>query len=252
MFRYGGAYVLSCFDLRSGDFKWINRVDSETIACPVLEGNEVHVASQSGSYYIFDKETGRPIEVLTSVVAVSSPTITEQSIFLTARVDGKDRLIEIDRSTYEVKKKYEGELNPIMISRADGCQGTMNFNGSHPIVYKNKYVVLADHERLQVFDAESEKVLWEKKVSIATSQVPIVADDRIILATSQGEVLSFDITNGTSKQIRMHKEPIDAQPVYNKGMLFVVSSGILSAIRSVHGFQWNQWNKDAGHNLRID
>lgn len=252
VFHYGGAYVLSCFDLRTGNFKWINRVDSETIACPVIEGDEVHVASQSGFYYIFNKETGKPIEVLTSIDAVSSPTITDKSIFLTANVEGKDRLVEIDRTTHEIKKEFKGDLNPIQARSAGNCQKQMNFNGSHPIVYKNKYVVLLDRSGLKVFDMQSEKVLWEKPVSVANCQVPIVVDNKIYLGTNDGEVKVYDIATGTSKSVEKHSSPIDAQPVYHKGILYVVSAGVLTAIKSIQNFQWSQWNKDATHNLRID
>lgn len=250
VFHYGGAYVLSCFDLRTGNFKWINRVDSETIACPVVEGNEVHVASQSGFYYIFNKDTGEPMEVVTSIDAVSSPTITDKSIFLTALVKDQDRLVEIDRATYKVKKVYKGELKPLRIS--GNCYTQMNFNGTHPIVYKNKYVVLVDHDGLKVFDAQTEQVLWEKEVHVASSQVPIVADNKIYLATTEGEFRTYDIMTGAVQVKKKHGKKIDAQPVYRKGFLYVVSSGVLTAIKFAENFQWNQWNKDATHNLRID
>lgn len=250
VFRYGGAYVLSCFDLRTGEFKWINRVDSETIACPVVEGNEVHVASQSGFYYIFNKETGKPIEVITSIEAVSSPTITDKGIFLTARVAGKDHLVEIDRKTYKVKKKYKGHLAPIRIS--GGGQEQMNFNGSHPIVYKNKYVVLLDQQGLKVFDARSERMLWQKNVSAATSQVPVVADDKIYLGTSGGDVFIYNIANGSFQKAKKLPAAIDAQPVYHKGMLYIATAGVLTVLRFNKSFKWSQWNKDASHNLRVE
>ena len=251
VYKYGGAYVLSCFDLRTGDFKWINRLDSETIACPVIEGNEVHVASQSGFYYIFDKTSGKPIDVVTSIVAVSSPTITEESIFITANIGGKDQLVELDRKTYKLKKSYKTPIQPAKIKNERDCMDQMNFNGSHPIVYKNKYVVLLDETKLYVFDALSEKILWEKPVSAVSSQVPIVANDNVIIASTDGKVRSFDIATGNSKELVNHGKEIDAQPVFNKGLLFIASSSVLSVIRSVHSFQWNQWNKDAGHNLNL-
>jgi outer membrane protein assembly factor BamB len=251
VYHYGGAYVLSCFDLRTGDFKWINRLDSETIACPVVEGNEVHVASQTGFYYIFDKVTGKPIDVITSIMAVSSPTLTTESIFLTANIGGRDQLIELDRKTHKEKKRYDTSINPVKTNEDRDCQNQMNFNGSHPIVYKNKYIVLLDQEKLFVFDALSEKMLWEKPVHAVSSQIPIVANDRIVVATADGKVLSFDITNGTSKELASKAEGIDSQPVYNKGILFIASTTVLSAIRSVQNFQWNQWNMDARHNLNI-
>lgn len=251
VYRYGGAYVLSCFDLRTGDFKWINRLDSETIACPVVEGNEVHVASQTGFYYIFDKVTGKPIDVITSLTAVSSPTLTPTSIFLTAKIGGREQLIELDRITHKEKKRYDTAINPNTTNDDRNCSKQMNFNGSHPIVYKNKYVVLLDQEKLFVFDALSEKLLWEKPVITVTSQVPIVANERVVVATAEGKLLSFDITNGNSTEIATHAEGIDSQPVYNKGFLFIASTSVLSAIRSLQKFQWNQWNMDARHNLNI-
>lgn len=251
VYHYGGAYVLTCFDLRSGNFKWINRVDSETIACPVVDGNEVHVASQTGFYYIFDKITGKPIDVITSIHAVSSPTLTEKSIFLTAKVNGKEYLVELDRNTHQLKKTYKTELSTISIRDNRECSEQMNFNGSHPIVYQNKYVVLVDMDKLRVFDAQSEKLLWEQPASIASSQVPIVANDQIILASTSGEVFSYEIATGKPKQLVKKTKPIDAQPVFNKGFIYIASSGLLTVIKSVQNFQWNQWNKDAGHNLNF-
>ncbi|MFK7785472.1 MAG: hypothetical protein AB8B56_10165, partial [Crocinitomicaceae bacterium] len=82
--------------------------------------------------------------------------------------------------------------------------------------------------------------------------VPIVADDKIYLGTSQGELMVYDIATGTSKTEKKHGDKIDAQPVYNKGKLFIVSGGVLTVIRAIQKFKWNQWNKDATHNLRID
>jgi outer membrane protein assembly factor BamB len=104
---------------------------------------------------------------------------------------------------------------------------------------------------IKVYDAQSERILWEKKALISTSQVPIVADDKIYLATTEGEMITYDIVTGSSSTVK-YTANIDSQPVYNKGFLYVVSAGVLTAIKSVKDFKWNQWNKDATHNLRID
>ena len=250
VFRYGGAHVACCFDLRTGNFKWINRVDSKVIACPVVEGNEVHVASQSGFYYIFNKDTGKPMDVITSVDAVSSPTITDKSIYLTAKVDGKDRLVEIDRSTKKITE-FKGEISPDYAKLAHGSEEHMNFNGSHPVVYKNAFVVLTDRNGIKVFDATSEQVVWQKNAKVNTSQVPIVANDKIYLATQTGEVKIYDIRTGAEESIKGGVEEIDAQPVFHKGFLYIVSAGVVTAIRSSKRFPWSQWNKDSRHNLNI-
>ena len=160
-------------------------------------------------------------------------------------------MVELDRITHKLKKTYKTELSTIDIRDNNECSEQMNFNGSHPIVYQNKYVVLADQLKLRVFDIQSEQMLWEQPVSINSSQVPIVANNQIVLATTSGELMSYDIASGKPKQLRKYLKPIDAQPVYNKGLLYVASSGLLTVIRSVQNFQWNQWNKDAGHNLNL-
>lgn len=250
VYRYGGEYVLSCFDLRSGAFQWINRVDSETIACPVVEGNEVHVASQSGFYYVFDKTSGKPIHVLTSVQAVSSPTLTPESIFFTARIEGKDQLVELDRKSFKIRKQYPTQLLPAYITDDHNCQNRMNFNGSHPVVYQNKYIVLTDESNLMVMDARSEKLLWKKPVRVTNNQVPLVVDDQVIVGTEKG-VQSFDIVTGESKIVAKNTGAVHGQPVCNNGLLFLASSSILTVIRTVQNYQWNQWNRDASHNLYI-
>lgn len=249
VYEYGQNHVLACFGLRTGELLWINRVDSEPIACPVVDGDEVHVTSQSGFYYIFDKESGKPLDVITSIYALSSPTLTHTSIFVTAEIEGKEILVELDRNTHKVKKKYNVELSPFIVDNYRGLDEQMNYNGSHPIVYRNQFVVLFDTEKLRVFDASAEKLLWEKSVSVSSSQVPIVANNMVYVGTSSGELMSFDIETGKSHVIKKQDAEISGQPVANKKLLLLVSSGILTAIRSVNPFEWGQWNKDARHNL---
>jgi len=180
---------------------------------------------------------------------MSSPTLTSESIFLTANIDGKDQLIELDRTTHALKKKYANELKAMDIRYHSDCSSQMNFTGTHPIVYKNEYVVLAEENRLVVFDMRTEQIKWQKQIPISSSQVPIVANGRIILAAADGSVMSYDIATGLSKMLKKHSSGIDGQPVHDKGILYLVSGSILTAVKSVQDFKWNQWNKDPSHNL---
>jgi outer membrane protein assembly factor BamB len=243
-------YVLASFDLKTGKVNWMNWVDTEVIACPVVDGKEVHVASQSGNYYVFDKETGKQVLASTSVKAVSSPTLTADKIYLTASVNGKEQLLVLNRSDLKVSKKYPTILSAPTSHRS--CYDYMNFNGSHPIVYKNKVVLLLDSANLIAFDATTEKMLWKQPVSAHPNQLPLVANDKVVVATLSGEVLSYDINNGNVTSLRKNAGEIDGQPVSNNGFLFVGSAGVLSVVKSLVKFPWSQWNKDAGHNLVVE
>lgn len=227
----------------------MNWVDVEVIACPVLEGTEVHVASQSGNYYVFDAETGKEKVVSKTVKAVSSPTVTPEAIFLTATVNNKEQLVVLDRKTLQVKKRYAAELNPAKITDYSDSYQQMNFNGGHPIVYKNKTLIVLDSDQITAFDAASEKVLWQQPVKTNQNQIPIVANDKVIIGTSEGAVMSYDINTGTSKVVKQGSGDMDGQPVARNGFMYMAANGILVIVKAVQQFQWDQWNKDARHNL---
>lgn len=245
--KTGEEYVLACFDLKTGKVNWMSWVDREVIACPVVEGTEVHVASQSGNYYVFDKETGKEKIVSKTVKAVSSPTVTPDAIFLTTTVGGKEKLAVLDRKTLQVKKRYATDLNPATI--AVGSYEQMNFNGSHPIVYKNKTLILLDSDQIIAFDVSSEQQLWQQPVKAHPNQVPVVANDKVIVSTKEGAVMSYDISTGTPQTVKQSTGEMDGQPVARNGFMYLAANGILVVIKAVQQFQWDQWNKDARHNL---
>lgn len=253
VYSHGGKPVLVSFDLRTGNFNWMRTVDNESIASPVVEGNEVHVASRNGTYYIFNKETGAPILTSTSSAfkAVSSPTITENNIYLTAAIDGTEKLIELDRKTLKVTKKYATPLDALNCPSdwSMDLNDLMNFNGSHPIVYKNKVVIVTDRFNIMAFDAVSEKMLWKQPCETKSNQIPIVANNTVVIGKTTGEIISYDILTGQPKVLQSRKSSIDSQPVTSNGFLFVAAAGVLHVIKSTQNIPWMQWNKDAGHNL---
>jgi outer membrane protein assembly factor BamB len=242
------SYVLASFDLRTGKLNWMNWIDKEVIACPVVEGGEVHVASHSGNYYVFDKKTGERTLESKDIKAVSSPTITATEIFLTVKNGSQENLVVLDRKTLKKKKIYKKDINPTLISENHSSYNDMNFNGSHPIVYKNEVVVVLDKDKIMAFDARTETVLWEKAASTDPAQIPIVADGKVIVGTMDGKVMSYDIRTGTSTVLSTSEESIDSQPISHKGKLYVVSAGVLMVINAVRDFGHNQWNKDSTHN----
>ncbi|HOV10311.1 MAG TPA: PQQ-binding-like beta-propeller repeat protein [Bacteroidales bacterium] len=243
------SFVVTSFDLRSGKMNWINWIDKEVIACPVVEGKEVHVASQSGNYYVFDKISGKQSLFSNNIKAVSSPTLTPQNIYVTASVNSREQLVVLDRKTLQIKKKYPTHLATKKINNRRSCYEQMNYNGAHPVVYKNHIVIITDSVSVTAFDANSEKILWQHSVSTHPNQIPLVANEKVVLATAQGEIKTFDLATGVLVKTQKLKGNIDGQLLTNKGYMYVGAEGALSAVKVTPDVQWNQWNKDARHNI---
>ncbi len=250
VYSHGEYPVIVSFDLRTGEFNWMQPVDNEAIACPVVAGSEVHLASQSGIYYVFDKESGDKKLTSSSVKVVSSPTIIGDKIYVTATFGGTEKLVVLDRKTLKLKKAYPTSLTSLKTSGIRNADETdqMNFNGSHPIVYQNKVVVVTDRNSIRAFDTQSEKLIWEKSITTNSDQLPIVANNRVIITSTSGDVMSYDIMTGNSKLIKKIDGEIEGQPIARNGLLYIATGGIIKIIKSLHLFEWNQWNKDASHN----
>jgi outer membrane protein assembly factor BamB len=224
-------------------------LDNEAIASPVVAGDEVHVSSLSGRYYVFNKKTGERREAAMSIKAVSSPTVTANEIFLTASVKGTELFIVLDRKTLKKKRTYGTKLSPALVTERSGLQEKMNFNGAHPIVYKNEIVVLLEAERVSAFDAQSESLLWQKDIKTTNNQIPIIAEGKVLVAGEEGTLMAFDLRTGKESKIVDTKGIIDGQPILRNGLIYVAAGGILKIIRSAKRFEWTQWNKDPSHNL---
>jgi outer membrane protein assembly factor BamB len=241
-------YVLASFDLQTGKENWMAWIDKEVIACPVVDGNEVHVASQSGNYFVFDKETGAKINTSKTIKALTSPTVTSEYIYITTTTNGQEQVTVLDRKTLKTARKYTPLFQTIPFSGNGGCYGQMNYNGAHPIVYKNEFIILLDSKRLLVFSALTEQLIWKQAIETNPNQVPIVANDKIIIAAKNGGIWSFDLKTGNNLLIEKTDMEIDGQPIGYKDFMFIAATGVLKMIKSNHRIPWTQWNKDAGHN----
>lgn len=251
--RPGIQHVLASFDLRTGNVNWMQWLDNEAIACPVVYEDEVHVSSLSGTYSVFNCESGDLKMETKNVRAISSPTVTANGIFLTVRSASKEQLVVLDRKNLNITRRYDTDLDPNMIVMGEsGLFEHANFNGSHPIVYKNEKVLVLDKNKLRVFDAQNETLLWEKDVDAHANQIPIVANGQVLVATNDGTVMSYSLENGSSKEIARTEKGIEGQPIAHSKRLIITAAGVVSVIQSIVNPNWKQWNKDAQHNLLLE
>jgi len=249
-YNHGGYPVVVSFDLRSGKLNWMRLVDEEIIACPVVVDSEIHVASQNGMYYVYDKKSGGLKKKRMNLNAVSTPTIDDESIYITVSNGVSENLVALDRKTLETKQTYPASLTSLRISGLRNVDQTdqMNFNGSHPIIYKNKVAILADKYNLMAFDVMNEQLLWKQKIEVNEDQLPIVANKKAIVMSKAGEICSFDIQTGSKKLIKKIPGHIEGQPIANKGFLYIAVGGVIKVIKNAVNHSWFQWNKDGGHN----
>jgi outer membrane protein assembly factor BamB len=241
-------YVITSFDLRTGELNWINWVDQEVIACPVVADDEVHVVSQSGNYKVFDAESGKVTKESKELKAITSPTITEEEIFLTVSQNNREKLVALDRKTLKVKRNYPGELQSNRISDNGGAYNTMSYNGARPINYKNEVILLVDSTKIVAYDAQNERELWTKRIKTNPSQVPVVANDKVYVASESGKVLAFHVKTGAAQVVQEVEGKIDGQPIARNGLIYMATTELLIVLKTLSNFNWEQWNKDAKHN----
>ncbi len=129
------------------------------------------------------------------------------------------------------------------------CFAQMNYNGSHPVVYKNEIVISSDSLGVYAFDASSERIIWKQSLKTNTNLVPVIAGDRVLLASTAGDILSLDLRTGLPQKLRNTGAEIDGQPVINNGMIYVSVGETMTAFKTNLNYDWKQWNKNAGHNL---
>jgi outer membrane protein assembly factor BamB/ribosomal protein L24 len=249
VYKHGSYPVITSFDLRTGDFNWVQPVDDEAIACPVVDRGEVHVASQGGVYYVFDAKTGERTNISNEIFAITSPTLTEDKIYVTSGARNGNRLMVLDRKTLKVDKVYANLLSAHQIlTDIPSIRVQMNFNGSHPVIYKNKIAIVNDLNGLKAFDLEAEKLLWQQSVQVGTEQLPLIADEKIIISATDGTVMAYDIMTGAPTVLKKASNEVVGQPVAKNGILYLATGGVLSIIKIADRFEWLQWNKDATHN----
>ena len=154
--------------------------------------------------------------------------------------------------TLKKEKSFTADLSSSTINEYAGAYEQMNFNGSHPVVYKNQFMIMLDSLKLSVFDLAGEKLLWKKAISTNPNQLPIIADGNLIVTNKSGSLISYQLKSGTAKLINARAKNIDGQPVFSNGFVYLPSEDGLEIHKIEILGNWSQWNKSSGHNTYWD
>ena len=119
----------------------------------------------------------------------------------------------------------------------------MNIAGiTTPVVAGEWVFVLTDDAKLLCIARPNGKVRWMSQLSAFKNDKkkknpinwtgPILAGNRLIVANTEGEVLSISPADGTSQTLFELKNGISLPPIVAGGMLYILdSSGQISAFR---------------------
>ncbi len=91
--KWRPTHVLIAIDLKTGEIKWQRWLDGDILSAPVVEGNELHLSSFSGTIYQFDAITGELASAQMSQ-ATSAPSIVGKNVFVSRRSDKGNKIGE--------------------------------------------------------------------------------------------------------------------------------------------------------------
>ncbi|MFK7924433.1 MAG: PQQ-binding-like beta-propeller repeat protein [Bacteroidia bacterium] len=109
--NWKATHVLAAIDLHTGQIKWQRWLDGDILSAPVVEGNELHLSSFSGTIYQFDAIDGE-LKSAQMSQATSAPSIVGENVFVSRRSDKGSLIGEsismLDRSSGSVQmEQYE-------------------------------------------------------------------------------------------------------------------------------------------------
>ncbi len=81
------THVAICLDAQSGETVWQQWIDSDCMTAPVAVGDDLYLASLTGTVYQFAQHDGR-ISSAKQLRATSVPVVTSDGMYLTRRADG--------------------------------------------------------------------------------------------------------------------------------------------------------------------
>ena len=99
----GGSHILICLDLYDGETYWKTPIVSDIISAPVVDNDEVYLASFDGMVYCYSADTGKELW-RENYNATSAPWIFEGELFTSLRENEQI----IDEQGNKVEQRYEG------------------------------------------------------------------------------------------------------------------------------------------------
>jgi outer membrane protein assembly factor BamB len=230
---------LSALNAKTGEVLWHHNGIAESATLmgasnPAIEGQNVIAAYSSGEIYALRPENGRvswnyaltvPTQggALPAIADIRGLPIIDQGRVFAVSHDG--RMAAIDARTGE--RAWEADVGGI----------------NTPVLAGDTLFILGNGGQLIALTRDSGRVIWsrtlqqlsdpEDRNSAPVSWTgPVLADNRLWLTNSLGELASFSTDDGTQLGTTTLDDPIYIPPVVANGIIYVVTdAGQLVALR---------------------
>ncbi len=266
VFEKENNYALVVFELKTGKIVWQQRLDNEILGSPVICDNNVYLTTFSGTMYRFEAKTGKLLSTfsnkLNNEAVVTSPTIVDNSVFVSIRSSKNKRLQEVAMFSRDLKlqKKFSHlqDSMPFRNKKFDECRCDkfMNHTGTRILHYKGKnYNVVAG--KLFCTKPEDGSIIWSKAISNSAKfrddlvSMPVVVNNKIVVANPNGKIQIFDAASGNLVNQYLTYATLFTPPVIYDGWIYCgTEEGRIIAIntRNSQFSGWQQFGKDAMHN----
>jgi Ca-activated chloride channel family protein len=263
----GDSVYLTTFDgtvyrhgLTDGALVWKKQM--QATSAPWIQDGEVHVAQR------VDDGARRPTEGVRTMSKGGAAAGNLKSAKPAPHLDAQVQ----DRSGYAAKQASDdtsvgfGGGAPAIakggMAKANVGTGTVRglweYQGSRPMKVSGKQMAATQGDVVRGIDAESGKVLWEKKLEGDLAKVggqlaspPAFAAGKLVIGTAAGQVVGFEAESGKELFRYPVGEEIRFQPALVGGRIFVgTSAGTLVSIatgdESLDG--WTMWGGGPEHN----
>lgn len=141
----------------------------------------------------------------------SSPTVTDDAIYVTGRIESSDVLTAL---TLDGKKKWETVYGKAWLTNHTGSRCTPTFfNGKIFLISGSGDIVCVGSDGKIKWSKNHYSLYDSKPIQFGISESPLVVDDKVIASPGgkKASLVAFNINDG---KVMWEAEPLDQEPQY--------------------------------------
>ena len=249
-------------DKLAGETIWTEKVRGYLTADPILDGESIYIATQSGYIYSLNKKNGRQIWRYKSNPIVSMGALSNKLIFF---VDYSGKLLAIDKNNGQLKWEFQGTANSwaspvvydesVFLGGPDGLLHSLNaLNGNlnwqrnitsksigGGTLYKDRLYVNSSDDTLYQIDPSTGETLGHFDLGKGTYENPLIENDLAYVSDWDGHVYAL---NTVTKNITWNLWTggvLNKSPIEHNGDIYVGSSDgyVYSVDKNYGSLNWS-------------
>jgi outer membrane protein assembly factor BamB len=167
----------------------------------------------------------------------SSPTVTDDAIYVTGKRDSSDILIAL---TLQGKKKWEVVYGKAWMTNHTGSRCTPTYyNGKIFLISGSGDIVCAGSDGKIKWSKNHYRMYESKPIQFGISESPIVVDNKVIASPGgkKASLVAFNIENG---DVVWQAEPFNEEPQYvNPKLIEYAGKKMIVTVMGIHIFAVN-------------